>query len=190
MVAPMDVTHGSFNTSLNLNYSFYVSSGTTPMFETASSPTTPTTTNQTKLDSHADTSVAGAYFRTLFDTGEYATVHIFSNEKKPFDKIPIGTAATAWTDRDGQTYILRLNQALLFGDRLDHSLLCPNQLRHFGNKVDDVPVQFDQDSTYSILLRSEVDEGSEVTIPLMLKELCHISLRISLRIMNWITVHI
>ena len=34
------------------------------MFEIASSRTTPTTTNQTELDSHADTSVAGANFRT------------------------------------------------------------------------------------------------------------------------------
>ena len=139
------------------------------MFEIAASRISPITTNQTELDSHADTSVAGANFRILFDTGEYATVHTFSNEKKPFDKIPIGTAATAWTDRNGQTFILRLNQVLLFGDRLDHSLLCPNQLRHFGHKVDDVPVQFDRDSTHSILLRSEVAASNEVTIPLMLK---------------------
>jgi hypothetical protein len=139
------------------------------MFEIAASRISPITTNQTELDSHADTSVAGANFRILFDTGEYATVHTFSSEKKPFDKIPIGTAATAWTDRNGQTFILRLNQALLFGDRLDHSLLCPNQLRHFGHKVDDVPVQFDRDSTHSILLRSEVAASNEVTIPLMLK---------------------
>ena len=123
----------------------------------------------TELDSHADTSVAGANFRILYDTGEYATVHTFSSETKPFDRIPIGTAATAWTDRSGQTYILRLNQALLFGDRLDHSLLCPNQLRFFGQKVDDVPVQFDRDSTHSITLRSELADDKQVTIPLMLK---------------------
>ena len=70
---------------------------------------------------------------------------------KPFDRISIGTAAIAWTNLSGQTYILRLNQALLFGDRLDHSLLCPNQPRFFGHKVDDVPVQFDRGSTHSIL---------------------------------------
>jgi hypothetical protein len=80
-------------------------------------------TEQTELDSNADTSVAGANFRILFETEEYATVHTLSSEKQPFDKKPIGTAATAWTDPKGQTYILRLNQALLFGDRLDHSLL-------------------------------------------------------------------
>jgi hypothetical protein len=34
--------------------------------------------------------------------------------------------------------------------------------------VDDVPVQFDQDSTHLILLRSEVAVSDQVTIPLML----------------------
>jgi hypothetical protein len=82
-------------------------------------------------------------FCILSTSGEHATVHSFSKEKKPFDQIPIGTAATAWTNQDNQTYILVLNQALLFGDRLDHSLLCPNQLRKWGHKVEDVPVQFD-----------------------------------------------
>ena len=105
----------------------------------------------------------------MHETGEYATVHTFSSEKTPFDRIPIGTAATAWTNRLGQTYILRLNQALLFGPRLNHSLLCPNQLRHFGHKVDDVPVQFDRDSTHSITLRSELAVNDAVILPLMIK---------------------
>jgi hypothetical protein len=67
-----------------------------------------------------------------------------SNEKQLFDKIPIVTVATAWTNPIFQMYILSLNQALLVGACLDHSLLCPNQLRHFGHKVDDVPLQLDQ----------------------------------------------
>ena len=147
---------------------FYVSRGTTPTFRIAATSVGTHTTNQTELDSHADTSVAGANFRILYESGEHATVSTFTHEQQ-FDKIPIGTAATAWTDRAGQTYILRLNQALLFGDRLDHSLLCPNQLRHFGHKVDDVPVQFDRDSTHSIHLRTELQEGNEVTLPLMIQ---------------------
>jgi hypothetical protein len=96
-------------------------------------------------------------------------VHTFSHESAPFEKIPIGTAATAWTDSTGHTYILRLNQALLFGTRLSHSLLCPNQLRHFGHNVDDVPVQFDRDSTHSITLRSELAADTNLMIPLMIK---------------------
>jgi hypothetical protein len=39
----------------------------------------------------------------------------------------------------GQTYILVLNEALWMGKSLDHSLINPNQLRHFGTKVQDDP---------------------------------------------------
>ena len=147
----------------------YVYRGTHSNFHIAASRVAIPSTEQTELDSHADTSVAGANFCILHETGEYATVHTFSSEKTPFDRIPIGTAATAWTNRSGQTYILRLNQALLFGPRLNHSLLCPNQLRHFGHKVDDVPVQFDRDSTHSITLRSELAVNDAVILPLMIK---------------------
>lgn len=164
-----DDKHESLSNSSSSNHNLFISRGHSSIFTIASSAVATLSHDTTELDSHADTSVAGANFRILYDTGEYATVHSFSSENKPFDKIPIGTAATAWTDRRGQTYILRLNQALLFGDRLDHSLLCPNQLRFFGHKVDDVPVQFDHTSTHSIHLRSELPDDNEVTLPLMIK---------------------
>lgn len=120
-----------------------------------------------ELDSHADTSVAGANFVILSESGEYATVHSFSEETKPIKRIPIGSAATAFVDSLGETHILILHQCLLFGNRLDHSLLCPNQMRSFNRIVHDCPRQFDPQSTHSI----RIDEGNTdpFSIPLKMR---------------------
>lgn len=54
--------------------------------------------------------------------------------------VPIVHAATAWQSPiTGQTYILVLNEALWMGDSLEHTLVNPNQLRHFGTTVYDDP---------------------------------------------------
>jgi hypothetical protein len=50
----------------------------------------------------------------------------------------------------GEVIVLVMNEALYFGDRLDHTLICPNQLRSFGIVVDDTPKQFSPTSTHSI----------------------------------------
>jgi hypothetical protein len=98
----------------------------------------------------------------LSSTGESATVHSFSDERKPFADVPIGTVATAWVNPEtSETFILVMNEALYFGDRLDHSLLCPNQLRAYGIMVNDTPRQFDAESNHSIMI-----SGENVTIPL------------------------
>ena len=120
-----------------------------------------------ELDSHADTGCAGSNCIWMDDgeSGEYATVHSFSDESKPFEKIPIGTVATAWVNQEtSETVILVFNQWLYFGDRLAHSLVCPNQLRSNGITVSDVPKQFDQNSFHAIDVPDE-----NLTIPLHLK---------------------
>jgi hypothetical protein len=110
-------------------------------------------TNKTELDSHADTCVGGANCILLMDSGETATVHSFSGEQKPFASIPIGTIATSWTDeRNGETFVLVFPESLYFGNRLTHSLLCPNQMRAHGVRVDDTPRQFDGTSSHSIVV--------------------------------------
>jgi hypothetical protein len=87
----------------------------------------------------------------LETSGEVATVFSFSEESTPFDKIPIGTIATSWTDEgSGETFVLLFPESLYFGDRLPHSLLCPNQMRAYGTKVEDVPRQYDINSAHSI----------------------------------------
>ena len=107
--------------------------------------------NRTELDSHADTCVGGANTILLEPSGATATVHSFSNESKPFGKIPIGTIATSWTNAtDGKTYVLCFPESLYFGDRLSTSLLCPNQLRDNQTVVDDTPRQYDHTSTHCI----------------------------------------
>jgi hypothetical protein len=45
---------------------------------------------------------------------------------------------------------LMMNEALYFGDCLDHTLICPNQLHLFGIEVDNTPKQFSSKSTHSI----------------------------------------
>jgi hypothetical protein len=73
------------------------------------------------------------------------------NERKPFSDVPIGTVATAWVDPEmSEVIVIVMNEALFFGVRLDHTLICPNQLRSFGFIVNDIPKQFDSKSTHSI----------------------------------------
>ena len=119
-------------------------------------------TDRCELDSHADTIVGGANCILLETSGETARVHSFSNERDPFPDVPIGTIATAWVNLlNGEVIVLVMNEALFFGDRLDHTLICPNQLRSFGVVVDDTPKQFDPKSSHAIEL-----PGEALTIPL------------------------
>ena len=130
-----------------------------------------------ELDSHADTCVAGANFQLVETTGEYAIVHPYSDGYEPV-KVPIATVETAYTSPiTGETVILVGHQHLYFGDKMDHSLLNPNQLRHAGATVWDCPKQFNLDSEFCI--RLEDDEGEPFVIPLELHGViqyleCHI----------------
>jgi len=92
-----------------------------------------------ELDSHADTTCAGANCIVLEFTQQVVDVTPYNKNKyEPETNIPIVKAATAYTDSSGNTYILILNQALYLPD-LDHSLLNPNQMRMNGVTVDDCP---------------------------------------------------
>jgi hypothetical protein len=103
------------------------------------------------LDSHADTSCAGSNFIQLEDPVRFATVYPYSSELPALQKIPKTFAGIAWVNpATGQLYFLILNECLFFGDRLNHSLLCPNQLWSNGLTVHDTPMMFDQHSTHSI----------------------------------------
>ena len=118
--------------------------------------------NRSELDSHADTCVGGANTILLEPSGTTATVHSFSDERKPFDQIPIGTIATSWTNpEDGITYVLCFPESLYFGDRLPTTLICPNQLRDHKTVVEDTPRQYNPTSNHCITI-----DG--FTIPLLL----------------------
>ena len=93
-----------------------------------------------ELDTHADTCVAGANFLLDELTGELADVHPYGMKYEPMKDVPIVTAKTAWTDQEsGMTYILCFNQILWYGQKMEHSLINPNQLRHMGHLVCDDP---------------------------------------------------
>ena len=64
----------------------------------------------------------------------------YTEEYKPIQDVPIVQAATAWQSPDtGRIYTLIFNEALRMGDTLDHTLVIPNQLRHYGITVQDNP---------------------------------------------------
>ena len=94
-----------------------------------------------ELDSHAYTIVAGRNCIILSYTGRECDVSPYRDDYEAVKGVPIVHAATAWQlQHTGQTYILVLNEALWMGDTMDHSLVNPNQLRHFGIQVQDDPM--------------------------------------------------
>jgi hypothetical protein len=108
--------------------------------------------NQSELDSHADTCVAGANTRVTDYTDTKVSVSPFSASYEAIKDVPIGTVATAWDDpATGNVAVLYIHEALYFGDKMSHTLLCPNQLRANGWKVQDVPKQFDMESAHTII---------------------------------------
>jgi len=117
--------------------------------------------NRSELDSHADTCVAGANTVPIYFTDQNVSVSPFIGEYAPLENVPIATVATAWDDLScGRTILLIINEALYFGDRMGHSLLCPNQLRCNGVTVNDVPPVFGSNSSHSIIL----PEGIEIPL--------------------------
>ena len=94
-----------------------------------------------ELDSHADTTVAGSNCIILQYTGKECDVSPYTDDYESITNVPIVHAATAWQSPEtGQTYILVFNEALWMGNSMDHSLINPNQLRHFGTTVNDNPM--------------------------------------------------
>ena len=119
-----------------------------------------------ELDTHADTCVAGANTTVLDLTGKTVSVTPFcESEYEAIDEIPVATVATAYDcPATGKVYVLVINEALYFGARMNHSLLCPNQLRANGVRVDDCPKQFDGKSLHCIYVPEH-----DLTIPLELR---------------------
>jgi hypothetical protein len=83
------------------------------------------------------------------------------------EKVPVAKVGTAYDHPEtGETYIFIFGQALYLGDKLEHSLICPNQARQNGVVVDDVPrhLSHDEKSTHSLYFPDE-----NVRLPLMLR---------------------
>ena len=120
-----------------------------------------------ELDTHADTCVAGKNFRMLEETGEVVNVTPFSDEYKAMKNVPITTVGTAYTSpTTGETVILVGHQHLYFGDRMDHSLWNPNQIRNHAGQVFDCPKQFDLKSPFVIALKDENNQPFDIPLSL------------------------
>ena len=93
------------------------------------------------MDNHANTYVAGSNCIILQYTGKECDVSSYRDDYDSIQNVPIVHAATAWQSIEtGQTYILVLNESIWMGDTMSHTLINPNQLRHFGTKVQDNPM--------------------------------------------------
>ncbi|MGH3054764.1 MAG: hypothetical protein ACRDL7_07285 [Gaiellaceae bacterium] len=87
--------------------------------------------------------VLGKSWVVLEYTEQVCNVHPYSDKLPQLVDIPIVTGATAYNDPiTGETTILIAPQSLWLGEEHMESLICPNQLRHFGVEIDDIPHQF------------------------------------------------
>lgn len=111
----------------------------------------PGTKANNECDTNADTCCLGKNFIVLEYTQRVADVYAYDKAIKPIENIPIVSGATAWHDiRTKQTYILVINEALYYGEKLDHSLINPNQVRSYGIPFWDNP--FDKERGLKIEL--------------------------------------
>ena len=103
-----------------------------------------TTYGRMELDSHADTIVLGSNAIVMHYTTRECDVSPYSDANDPIKNVSIVTGATVVTGAEtGMTLILLFNEAIWMGDLLDHSLINPNQLRHYGIDVQDNPYHAD-----------------------------------------------
>jgi hypothetical protein len=91
------------------------------------------TVAENECDTNADTCCLGRNFVVLHPTYRTADVYAYDASIQPIENVPIVTGATAYDDpATGRTFILVFNESLYYGDRLDHSLINPNQVRSYG----------------------------------------------------------
>jgi hypothetical protein len=111
-----------------------------------------------EMDTHADTCLLGINFVILEYSGRVCDVYPYSQD---YEAINV-QGATAVQDQDtGETFILVIHEGLWYDDRMHHSLINPNQLRHFQIDVCDNP--YDKGGMHI------TDPVSKVSIPLLSK---------------------
>ena len=100
----------------------------------------PHTSALNETDSNADTCCLGSNFAILRYTNRSANVAPFHDDYTALTDVPIVSGATVYDDPNTNTSVLLIiHEGLYFGTTLDHSLLNPNQLRHFGLTYQDNP---------------------------------------------------
>ena len=94
------------------------------------------------LESHADTTVVGENCTIIKYTDRSCDVALFSGKYTPMKGILVVSAATGITLANGRNYILVFYEAL-YMPGMRHTLINPNQCRHFGAKVQENPYHKD-----------------------------------------------
>ena len=93
-----------------------------------------------ELDTHADTTVMGSNCVVLSYTRKECEVSPYSSQYEMVQNIPVVTGAMVWTNAaDGTAYLLIFHESLWMGDKLDHTLVNPNQLQAYGVSIQDNP---------------------------------------------------
>ena len=93
-----------------------------------------------ELDTHVDTTVLRSNCIVLSYTGKECEVSPYSPDYEAMHNIPVVTGATVWTNpQDGMPILLVFHEALWMGDKLDHTLVNPNQLQAYGVDIQDNP---------------------------------------------------
>ena len=68
--------------------------------------------------------------------GKECEVSLYSSEYEAVWNIPVVTGTMVWTNpTDGTAYLLVFHESLWIGDKLDHTLVNPNQLRAYGISI-------------------------------------------------------
>ena len=89
-----------------------------------------------ELDTHSDTIVFGQSFILLSETGRECDVSPYTDEYEAIKNVPTVSAATAWTSlKLAETFIIIFHEVLWTNTTMEHTLVNPNQLRHFGVTV-------------------------------------------------------
>ena len=84
-----------------------------------------------------------------------ANVYAYDTPIKHLEGFPIVSGSTAYDDLGtNTTYILVVNEDLYYGNKLEHSLINPNQVRAYGIDFWDNP--FDRQRGLTIALNDEV----------------------------------
>jgi len=91
-----------------------------------------------ELDSHANTIVFGKNCVVLAFTGREFDVSPCTDMHDSTKSVPIAKAGTAWTSSELETtFMLVVNEVLWMGNKMEHTLVNPNQMRLFGITLQD-----------------------------------------------------
>ncbi|CAJ1955419.1 unnamed protein product [Cylindrotheca closterium] len=88
-----------------------------------------------EMDTNADTCCLSSNFIITAYTQRSADVYAYDSTLPPMH-VPIVSGATAYDcPETGSTFILIINEALYYGNKLDHSLFNPNQIQSYGTPL-------------------------------------------------------